>query len=116
PITGIPVIGKTRWGGRPIHKAVRVQDGHSDAEQRCLDLLWSVACAPEGQTCRYVVIGYAALADRLRLARNNAIAAIRGLREKLAVDVAAVATHAKPATYRVYPYREILQRREAAGL
>lgn len=100
-----------------IRRAKLVQDGHTSNEQKLYEYLWTRG-SPYDDISRRVSIGFRTLADRVRMARASAQKNLRGLVEKLAVEVIETfdVTSSKAPTYRVFNYTEILRRRESAGM
>lgn len=100
---------------RKIHKAIKVQDGHSLGEQAVYAALWAVG-QPSGDDHRRVTIGYKTLSQVCGLTVNNSKKNIQALCRKLAIDQAESATWNTGTTYLVYSYQAILQRRRQAGM
>jgi hypothetical protein len=98
-------------------RARTVQDGHSMAEQVIYDTLWREARVIKDQY-REITVGYRHLADRARLHRNTIDRNLVSLQSKFAIEIIAPEDRAANIgrTYRVYCFRNILERREAAGL
>ncbi|MGA8596439.1 MAG: hypothetical protein WB676_17145 [Bryobacteraceae bacterium] len=119
PITSEPVTSKrTGPAAQKVRRARTVQDGHSMAEQQVYDTLWREARASATDEYREITIGYRALADHARLHRNTVDRNLASLQEKLAIEITKAEDRAGNIgrTYRVYGFRSVLERREAAGL
>jgi hypothetical protein len=94
-----------------------VQDGHSVAEQLVYDTLWREA-SPATEDYREISIGYRTLAEKARLHRNTIDRNLESLHAKLAIETFRSEDRAGNIgrSYRVFAFRAILSRREAAGL
>ena len=117
----MPMIqGEVVWQNRRIRKCVLAQDAHSQGEDALFSAMWNTAkpdpADPSGS--RMVRIGYAELAQKSRMHRSNVRINIAGLRAKLAIEVLDEhdSRDVTPRTYRLYSFKEILERRRAAGL
>ena len=113
-----PVIDGSVVGRRQkIRRATVAQDGHSSGEQLLYQSLWNAATAETSET-RLICIGYNGMSSLCKLDRSNCKKNIQTLVEKLSVQVAQTYESASSTgtTYRVFSYREILRRREAAGM
>lgn len=112
--------GEVVWQNRKIRKCVLAQDAHSQGEDALFSAMWNAskpeAADPSGS--RTLRIGYAELAQRSRMHRSNIRINIAGLRAKLAIEVLDEhdSREVMPRLYRLYSYKEILERRRAAGL
>ena len=98
-------------------KAKIVQDAHTVWEQTLYDALWTAAAGdPNGP--KTICAGYRTLAAQTRLGDETIERNLRSLEEKLAIEpIAGENSHTNTGrTYRVYSFREILERRRAAGL
>lgn len=117
PITSEPVTSKKIGPAPAAHRARTVQDGHSMAEQHVYDTLWREA-RPTLEEYREITIGYRALAEKARLHRNTIDRNLGSLQAKMAIEIIKAEDRAENIgrTYRVYGFRNILNRREAAGL
>lgn len=119
PVTSEPATSKrTGLAALKVRKARTVQDGHSMAEQQIYDTLWREARTSATDEYREITIGYRALADHARLHRNTVDRNLASLQEKLAIEITKAEDRAGNIgrTYRVYGFRSVLERREAAGL
>lgn len=112
--------GEVVWQNRKIRKCILAQDAHSQGEDALFSAMWNAAkpevADPSGS--RTLRIGYAELAQRSRMHRSNIRINIAGLRAKLAIEVLDEhdSRDVMPRLYRLYSYKEILERRRAAGL
>ena len=114
------IHGEVVWQNRRIRKCVLAQDAHSQGEDALFSAMWNTAkpdpADPSGS--RMIRIGYAELAQKSRMHRSNVRINIAGLRAKLAIEVLDEhdSRDVTPRTYRLYSFKEILERRRAAGL
>ena len=114
------VIGVVSSQNRKIRKCRLVQDAHSTGEELLYRILWEEAkpdpMNPTGS--RSLRMGYAELAAKARMHKTNVRLNLANLKAKLAVEV--LEEHSSidliPRLYRIFSSREILDRREAAGL
>ncbi|GEM_PF-6639422 len=100
---------------RQIKEAYVALDAtHTASEAKIYGYLYRLSIAKGQSTCR------ASLADfqnRLGLAKNTIIRALRGLAEKLSIDVIERRPGSRIGSlYRVYNVKEILSRRKEAGI
>ena len=114
------VLGSVPSQNRKIRKCRLSQDGHSAGEDVLYRILWDEG-RPETANLlgsRLVRIGYAELANKARLHKANVRLNLASLTAKLAIeqngDFNSRDMIAK--AYRVLSYKEILERRRAAGL
>lgn len=114
------VLGSVPSQNRKIRKCRLSQDGHSAGEEMLYRVLWEEG-RPETANplgSRLVRIGYAELANKARLHKANVRLNLASLTAKLAIeqngDFNSRDMIAK--AYRVLSYKEILERRRAAGL
>jgi hypothetical protein len=100
-----------------VRRAIVAQDGHSSGEQLLYQCLWNAATI-ETADSRLLSIGYNGMSSLCKLDRSNCKKNIQSLAEKLAVQVTETYQSASSTgtTYRIFSYKEILRRREAAGL
>jgi hypothetical protein len=100
-----------------IRRATVAQDGHSSGEQLLYQSLWNAARAETSDT-RLISVGYSGMSSLCKLDKSNCKKNIQSLIEKLSVQVAETYQSASSTgtTYRILSYREILRRREAAGM
>jgi hypothetical protein len=120
PATSRVVLGSVPSQNRKIRKCRLSQDGHSAGEEMLYRVLWEEG-RPETANplgSRLVRIGYAELANKARLHKANVRLNLASLTAKLAIeqngDFNSRDMIAK--AYRVLSYKEILERRRAAGL
>jgi hypothetical protein len=115
-----PTVGVSKTFGRErIFRATTVQHGHSSGEQNLFQTMWSSPDARiESPDSRLLTAGYDALARMANLNEKSVRHAIRALLAKLAIEVAAAekCDQRLGRTYRIFSYRKVLDRREAAGL
>ena len=107
------VIGRRQ----KVRRAMVAQDGHSSGEQLLYQSLWNAANVETPET-RLISIGYNGMSALCKLDKSNCKKNIQNLVEKLSVQITATFQSASSTgtTYRIFSYREILRRREAAGL
>jgi hypothetical protein len=110
-----PGVGRSK-----IRRCVLAQDGHSLGEEAIYQILWKLG-RPEGGNpngARMICIGAADIGMRANMAKKNVRQNLSRLYEKLAIEVTEdfETVSSKPRTYRVYSYKQILERRRAAGL
>ncbi|MFZ0393715.1 MAG: hypothetical protein WCF17_12200 [Terracidiphilus sp.] len=100
-----------------ITGANKVQDGHTAAENAVYDYLWLMGDT-ETEYTRAIRIGAAQIAEGTAMSKASVHRALKGLRAKLAIEVAEdhEAVTMTPRTFRVYSHTVILAAREAAGL
>ena len=100
-----------------VRRVFSVQHGHSAGEQTLYSALWSNAKPETGET-RLITIGYRGMADLTGAHKTNCKLNSQSLIDKLAIEV--VGEYNSDAsigrTYRVFSFKEILRRRESAGL
>ena len=98
-------------------RARLVQDAHTIWEQTLYEVLWNGGAGdPNGP--KVICAGYRTLAAQTRLGDKTIKRNLRSLEEKLAIEpIAAEQTHTSTGrTYRVYSFRQILERRRQVGL
>jgi len=100
-----------------VHRCSTVQDGHSANEQLLYEMLWRSA-KPVNPDERLITISREDMAGQTRITIRNIKGVLDRLIEKLAVErVIEPNSFARAAaTYRIYSYRTILDRRRKAGL
>lgn len=93
------------------------QDGHSSREQLLYQSLWNAANL-ETQDTRVLSVGYKGMSMLCKLDHSNCKKNIHNLIDKLAVEIIDSYDRATSTgtTYRLFSYKEILRRRESAGL
>jgi hypothetical protein len=114
------ILGSVPSQNRKIRKCRLSQDAHSAGEETLYRILWEEG-KPETANplgSRTVRIGYAELANRARMHKANVRLNLANLTAKLAIeqsgDFSSRDMIAK--AYKVLSYKEILERRRAAGL
>lgn len=114
------VVDGTIIGRRQkIRRAVVAQDGHSGGEQLLYQTLWNAARPEPGSLDRrIIVVGYQGMSALCKLDKKNCKKNAKGLIEKLAIEVAETyrSDERIGTTYRIFSYKEILRRREEAGM
>lgn len=114
------VIGTVSSQNRKIRKCRLVQDAHSAGEELLYRILWDEAkpdpMNPVGS--RTLRMGYAELAAKARMHKTNVRLNMSNLKAKLAIDVLEEHNSSDliPRLYRIFSFREILERRKTAGL
>jgi hypothetical protein len=100
-----------------VHHCSTVQDGHSANEQLLYEMLWRSA-KPASSDDRLISISREDMAGQTRITVRNIKGVLDRLIEKLSVErVIEPNSFARAAaTYRIYSYRTILERRRSAGL
>lgn len=100
-----------------VHRCSTVQDGHSANEQLLYEMLWRSA-KPANADERLLSISREDMASQTRVTVRNVKGVLDRLIEKLAIEKAIESNSfvRAAATYRVYSYRAILDRRRKAGL
>jgi hypothetical protein len=107
-------------GRSKVRKCVLAQDAHSLGEEAVYQVLWRSG-KPESSDpngTRTIRIGAADIGQRVNMAKKNVRQNIARLFEKLAIEVLETfeTVSSLPRLYRVYSYKQILERRRAAGL
>jgi len=107
-------------GRSKVRKCVLAQDGHSLGEEAIYQVMWRSG-RPENSDpngSRTVRIGAADLGYKVNMAKKNVRQNISRLFEKLAVEIIEdfETMSSQARMYRVYSYKQILERRRAAGL
>ncbi len=114
------VIDGTIIGRRQkIRRAVVAQDGHSSGEQLLYQALWNAARPESGSLDRRIIVaGYQGMSALCKLDKKNCKKNAKGLIEKLALEVAETyrSDERIGTTYRIFSYKEVLRRREEAGM
>jgi hypothetical protein len=100
-----------------VRRAVVAQDGHSSGEQLLYQAMWNAASVETPET-RLISIGYSGMSALCKLEKSNCKKNVQGLLQKLALEIAEPhqSVNSTGTTYRLFSYKEILRRREAAGL
>lgn len=102
-----------------IRRAFVAQDGHSSGEQLLYQTLWNAARPEPGSVDRRVIVaGYQGMSALCKLDKKNCKKNAKGLIDKLAIEVAETyrSDERIGTTYRIFSYKEILKRREEAGM
>ncbi len=107
-------------GRSKVRRAVLAQDGHSLGEEAIYQVLWRGG-RPENSdpNCsRTIRIGAADIGYKVNMAKKNVRQNISRLFEKLALEIMEEfeTMSSQARLYRVYSYKQILDRRRAAGL
>jgi hypothetical protein len=105
--------------GRYVRRAVTAQEGHSAGEEILYQALWNCRYArPESQETKILTIGWKAMSKLARLTPRNTKRNCQSLIAKLALEQLAGENSRESIgrTYRVYSYKAIEERRQAAGL
>lgn len=107
-------------GRSKVRRCVLAQDGHSLGEDAIYQVLWR-AGRPESSdpnSSRTVRMGAADVGYKVNMAKKNVRQNISKLYEKLALEILedfeTISSQAR--LYRVFSYKQILERRRAAGL
>jgi hypothetical protein len=104
---------------KPV-RAKSVQDAHTMGEQLVYETLWTFGGSDNGVVAPYKEVsgGYNRLASKTGLSDKAVMRNLRSLEEKLAITRISLEEKetCTPRVYRVFSYKEILQRRRAAGL
>ncbi|WP_263385893.1 hypothetical protein [Granulicella arctica] len=107
-------------GRSKIRRCVLAQDGHSLGEEAIYQVLWRTGRAensdPNGS--RTNRMGAADIGYKVNMAKKNVRQNISRLFEKLALEIVEdfETINSQARLYRVYSYKQILERRRAAGL
>lgn len=114
----VPGVGKRRF-----HYCQTAQEAHTPGEQTILNALYTLSRdrrwgIPEASGAILVGVSMARLAEITGLHETNIRVNLRGLTEKLAIELVANEDRRQqtPRRYRVYMPAQILDRRRAAGL
>ena len=114
------ILGSVPSQNRKIRKCRLSQDAHSAGEETLYRILWDEG-RPESENplgARIVRIGYAELANKARMHKANVRLNLSNLIAKLAIEQSGDFNSRDmiAKAYRVLSYKEILERRRAAGL
>lgn len=107
-------------GRSQVRRCVLAQDGHSLGEEAIYQLMWRLGKAenvdPNGS--RTVRIGSADLGMKINMAKKNVRQNVARLFEKLSIEILEDfdTMNSQARLYRVFSYRQILERRRAVGL
>jgi len=115
------VEGITPGRGRSkVRRAVLAQDGHSLGEEAIYQVMWRSGRPESSDTnsSRTIRIGAADIGYKVNMAKKNVRQNVSRLFEKLAVEILEdfETMSSQARLYRVYSYKQILDRRRAAGL
>jgi hypothetical protein len=117
---GFPTDLTPGRGRSKIRRCVLAQDGHSLGEEAIYQVLWRTGRAensdPNGS--RTNRMGAADIGLKVNMAKKNVRQNISRLFEKLALEILEdfETMNSQARLYRVYSYKQILERRRAAGL
>jgi hypothetical protein len=117
---GFPTDLTPGRGRSKIRRCVLAQDGHSLGEEAIYQVLWRTGRAensdPNGS--RTNRMGAADIGFKVNMAKKNVRQNISRLFEKLALEILEdfETMNSQARLYRVYSYKQILERRRAAGL
>jgi len=107
-------------GRSKVRRAVLAQDGHSLGEEAIYQVLWRGGRPENGDpNCsRTIRIGAADIGYKVNMAKKNVRQNISRLFEKLALEIMEEfeTMSSQARLYRIYSYKQILDRRRAAGL
>jgi predicted transcriptional regulator len=113
-----PAVNRSSLNPRKrIYRCVKVQDGHSHVEQAVYQILWNSG-APQPDGNRVSRVGLPRLAKEACVHERNIGTIIRRLIAKKAIEIVQreVSDLRASRIYKVYGYRDILERRKKAGL
>lgn len=107
-------------GRSKVRRCVLAQDGHSLGEEAIYQVLWRTG-RPEStdpNSSRTVRMGAADVGLKVNMAKKNVRQNISKLYEKLALEILEdfETMSSQPRLYRIFSYKQILERRRAAGL
>jgi hypothetical protein len=116
PTAGIPKVAKIPRNVVIRHEHL-AQDGQTAGETAVREALWRLA-ERRGSTGmdRIVSAGYHEIAKEARLSVNSVKSNLAGLRLKKAIEGISSKISQSGTSYRVFGYREVLERRKAAGM
>jgi hypothetical protein len=108
-------------GRSKIRRCVLAQDGHSLGEEAIYQALWRAGraeSASDPNSPRTIRIGAAELGYKVNMAKKNVRQNISRLFEKLALEILEnfETMNSQARLYRVYSYKQILERRRAVGM
>jgi len=115
------VEGITPGRGRSkVRRAVLAQDGHSLGEEAIYQVMWRGGRPESGDpnSSRTIRIGAADIGYKVNMAKKNVRQNVSRLFEKLAIEILEdfETMSSQARLYKVYSYKQILDRRRAAGL
>jgi hypothetical protein len=107
-------------GRSKVRRCVLAQDGHSLGEEAIYQALWRTG-TPESadpQSSRTNRLGAAEIGFKVNMAKKNVRQKISRLFEKLAIEILEDfgTVNSQARLYRIFSYKQILERRRAAGL
>jgi hypothetical protein len=108
-------------GRSKIRRCVLAQDGHSLGEEAIYQALWRAGRSEspsDPNSPRTIRIGAAELGYKVNMAKKNVRQNISRLFEKLALEILEnfETMNSQARLYRVYSYKQILERRRAVGM
>lgn len=107
-------------GRSKVRRAVLAQDGHSLGEEAIYQVMWRGGRPESGDpnSSRTIRIGAADIGYKVNMAKKNVRQNVSRLFEKLAVEILEdfETMSSQARLYKVYSYKQILDRRRAAGL
>jgi hypothetical protein len=110
------VQGQRQGRTSRIHRAERVEDGHSATQNTVYWCLWRLGRQVKGSRSRFVQAGYGQLQSALGIDRSNIQDAIRELQKKLSVRIIKQSTVGSATVYEVFSCEDILMKRRQEGL
>jgi hypothetical protein len=110
------VQGQRQGRTSRIHRAERVEDGHSATQNTVYWCLWRLGRQVKGSRSRFVQAGYGQLQSALGIDRSNIQDAIRELQKKLSVRIIKQSTVGSATVYEVFSCEDILLKRRQEGL
>lgn len=115
------VEGITPGRGRSkVRRAILAQDGHSLGEEAIYQIMWRGGRPESGDpnSSRTIRIGAADIGYKVNMAKKNVRQNVSRLFEKLAIEILEdfETMSSQARLYKVYSYKQILDRRRAAGL
>jgi len=107
-------------GRSKVRRAVLAQDGHSLGEEAIYQVMWRGGRPESGDpnSSRTIRIGAADIGYKVNMAKKNVRQNVSRLFEKLAIEILEdfETMSSQARLYKVYSYKQILDRRRAAGL
>lgn len=122
PLQPAKALDLTPGRGRSkIRRCVLAQDGHSLGEEAIYQALWRAGRSEspsDPNSPRTIRIGAAELGYKVNMAKKNVRQNISRLFEKLALEILEnfETMNSQARLYRVYSYKQILERRRAVGM
>jgi len=103
-----------------VRRAILAQDGHSLGEEAIYQIMWRGGRPESGDpnSSRTIRIGAADIGYKVNMAKKNVRQNVSRLFEKLAIEILEdfETMSSQARLYKVYSYKQILDRRRAAGL